>query len=168
MKSTYLVSALSTVALIAACSAVQQNAVTPTPGVPVAETVESFSAWPADTPHTLVVVARDADAPDRSLRQASISVVSGRGDPRSSPLARHAATDQQGVAMFERVASGGHTVDVRRIGYAPFRFVVVLRDKCRREVLEVYVGEQANCLFECPPTPGRAILTTCRRLPNER
>ena len=135
--------------------------------MPEAATVESLSPFATDTLPIVVLVVRDVDAPERPVSQASVWITAGRGDPRSSG-GRRGLSDENGRVTIERVGSGDHTIEVRRLGYAPFRFLARLRDNCRHQVLEIYIGQQALCLFDCPPTPARAVLTTCRRLPNER
>jgi uncharacterized Ntn-hydrolase superfamily protein len=111
----------------------------------------------------LVVVVRDVDEPDHVLQQAVVSLQNDFRHPESS-AARYATTGDDGRALIEIPRAGEQGVLIRRIGYAPFQFVANLRSPCQ-EVLEVYIAKAANCLSECPPTPARAVLTTCPGLP---
>ena len=82
-----------------------------------------------------------------------------------SDSALRASSSGDGVVTFDRLDPGEYAILVRRLAYAPFQLVVNLRPQCR-EVLEVYIGGQPLCLLECPSTPGRAVLTTCRKVSN--
>jgi len=133
------------------------------PGV---TTVESPYRSAAKSPAQLLVVVRDGDEPDRALPGATVYL--GRDNTNlQSASTLHASSNADGVVTFERLDPGEYAVLVRRLGYASFQFVVNLRPQCR-EVLEIYVGTQPLCLFECPSIPGRAVLTTCDRVSSER
>lgn len=142
----------------------------PTPAGPLTSpgvtTVESLRNSAVDIPARLVVVVRDGDSPDRNVPGSTVFL--GRDKTNlQSVSALHASAKTDGVVTFERLDPGEYAILVRQIGYEPFQFVVHLRPQCR-EVLEIYVGVQPLCLFECPSIPGRAVLTTCRKVSNER
>ena len=149
-----------------ACAGVRAPAPASVLTSPRVATVESLNNSAPNTPARLVIVVRDGDAPDRSVPGATVAL--GRDEASlQSVSALHVTAKADGVVTFERLDPGEYALLVRQIGYAPFQFVVSLRSQCR-EVLEVYLGQNPLCLFECSPTPGRAVLTTCRRLSNER
>lgn len=167
MKFTPFIAAFAIAASINGCLHRRLGPPAPDRAVLEATTVESLSPFATDTLPILVVVVRNVDAPERAVSQASVCIMADRGDPR---LSGHQCglSDENGLVTIERAGSGDRTIEVRRLGYAPFRFLATLRDNCRHQAVEIYIGQQAVCLFECTPTPGRAVLTTCRRLPNER
>ena len=167
MKFTSVIVGFGVVVSINGCLQRRVGAPAPDRAVAEATTVESLNPFARDTLPIVVLVVRDVDAPERSLSQASVWITPGRGDPRSS-TGRRGLSDENGRVTLQRMGGGDHTIEVRRLGYAPFIFLAPLRDNCLHQVLEIYIGQQAVCLFDCPPTPARAVLTTCGRLPNER
>jgi hypothetical protein len=122
-------------------------------------TVQRADRSSLDTARSLVVVVRDVDEPDHVLQQAVISLQNDFRHPEST-AARFATTGDDGRALIELPRAGEQGVLIRRIGYGQFQFVANLRSPCQ-EVLEVYIAKAANCLVTCPPTPARAVLTTC-------
>lgn len=167
MKCTSVIVGFAVVATITGCLHRRVGAPAADRAVAEATTVESLNPFARDTLPTVVLVVRDVDAPERAVSQASVWITAGRGDPRSS-TGRGWLSDENGRVTVQRMGSGDHMIEVRRLGYAPFIFLATLRDNCLHQVLEIYIGQQAVCLFECPPTPPRAVLTTCGQLPNER
>ena len=167
MKFTPFIAGFAIAASINGCLHRRLGPAAPDNAVLEATTVESLSPFATDTLPTLVLVVRNVDAPERPVSQASVWIMAGRGDPRSSGHQR-GLSDENGLVTIARAGSGDHTIEVRRLGYAPLRLLATLRDNCLHQVLEIYIGQQALCLFDCPPTPARAVLTTCSRLPNER
>jgi len=144
-----------------ACAGIRPPAPARSLTSPGVTTVESLRNSAADLPARLVVVVRDGDAPDRSVPGATVYLGQDKTNLQAVSTLR-ASSKADGVVTFERLDPGEYALLVRQIGYAPFEFVVNLRSQCR-EVLEVYLGQNPLCLFECSPTPGRAVLTTCRR-----
>ena len=114
-----------------------------------------------DTAGTLSIVVRDVDEPNLSLREAVV-VVAPSGGNLESPTTPPVLTDREGRATFVHLSDGRYDVLIRRVGYERLQIALDRRPRCR-EVLEVYLGQAPNCLFECPITPALAVLTTCRR-----
>lgn len=161
-----LLTQLAIAAAATACAGVRAPApasLTPSPRV---ATFESLNNSAPNTPTRLVIVVRDVDEPERGVVGAIVYLGRDKTDLRSDS-ALHASSNGDGVVALERLVPGEYAVLVRRLGYASFQFGVNLQPQCR-EVLEVYIGKAPLCLLQCSPTPGRAVLTTCRRLSNER
>jgi hypothetical protein len=111
-----------------------------------------------DTTRALKVLVRDVDDPETPIAEARV-IISPAAD---STRRRVFAVDAQGTALIRDLTPEKFTIRVHRIGYAPAAFLIPVRGVCK-EVLELYLGKQAMCLFQCPPTPARAVLTTCPR-----
>lgn len=84
MKFTPFIAGFAIAASINGC--LHRRLGPPAPGRDVLEatTVESLSPFATDTPPILVLVVRNVDAPERPVSQASVWIMAGRGDPRSS------------------------------------------------------------------------------------
>lgn len=145
---------------VAACVTLGQAA-RPSTGSSAVTIVERRADSSIDTARTFSIVVRDVDEPSHPLQEAVV-VVAPVGTDLEAASTPHALTDRDGQASFGRLSGGRYDVLVRRVGYQRFQFTVDRRPQCR-EVLEVYLGVAPNCLVECPITPARAVLTTCRR-----
>ena len=120
----------------------------------------------------LRIVVRDTDAPDQPIDQVCIVLV--RSDSIADRGGSCVSTNERGVVALSALAGGDYAVSVRRVGYHEARFTIRVRSKCA-QILEVYVTNALFPLDRCqvrtagappcdpapPPTPSRAVLTTC-------
>src|SRR5690348_11487769 len=146
--------------LVAACATLGQGTRTSTArsALTIVERARDASI---DTARTVSIVVRDVDEPNHPLQEAVV-VIAPVGTNLEAASTPHALTDRDGHVAFGRLSDGRYDVLVRRVGYHRFQFAIDRRAQCR-EILEVYIGVAPTCLVECPTTPARAVLTTCRR-----
>lgn len=107
----------------------------------------------------LRVLMRYADFPERT--ESGVRVVLRRRDSQAADSLVQ-LTDSAGVAAFADLEAGDYIADIRRIGFQPLIGVPMRIEPGCGTVVEVYLGIEALCLGECPPTPGRAVISTCR------
>lgn len=105
----------------------------------------------------LRVIVRNADAPEQTVWSVRVLLRDAKAADSTGRL-----TDSAGVAAFGALAAGAYLADIRRIGFASLNGVPIRIEPGCGTVVEVYLGLQALCLGECPPTPGRAVVSTCR------
>ena len=136
-------------------------------------TVPRAAALTSDTTNTLVVVVRDFRAPDQPI-EAAVVLLEARNETEPPPHSiRSAQTRPDGRTTFADLnADNVQGVIVRRIGFDPVHVIATFVSRCR-QTLEVYIDHAAiltELLWRTPPSPnpGRAVLTTCAPLPNER
>lgn|SRR5512146_2925332 len=137
-------------------------------------TIINSAAAGLRTPNTaLRIVIRDADAPDQPIDQANV-VVSPADSAAAGHPPRGVASNDRGIVAAMRLNGGEYTVAVRRIGYYEARFTIHVRSSCE-QFLEVYITRSIYQFDRCqvkttgsppcdpgpPPTPSRAVLTTC-------
>ena len=124
---------------------------------PVPVEVVIARALPRDTASVtrgvgaLVVIVRNVDKLEDVVAGATVVLDSARGF----------VTKADGVGRFDSVPAGNYLLSFRRIGFAPATAWVNVTSGCEARV-EVYLPVQANCLFDCPPSAPRVVLTTCR------
>ena len=145
--------------LLASVACYRVPAQSPTVTAPVSVVVHLQKGWP-DSARALTIVVRDADQPDRPLESAIVSIAHSATEPLRSPISS-VTTTGDGEATLVGIDGGEYRISARRIGYTPFTFDVRLRPNCQN-VIEIYLGQAVLCLFDCPSTPPRAVLTTCR------
>jgi hypothetical protein len=150
-------------------AAFAQAAITPTPVITVVSSDSRLRASYAG----LRIVVRDADAPDQPVDQAYVVVASPDSTATKRPPRGFSSSDR-GLVSAAGLDSGEVLVRVRRVGYHEARVAVHLRPSCE-QVLEIYIARSIVQLDRCqirtptsppcdpdpPPTPGRAVLTTC-------
>jgi hypothetical protein len=121
----------------------------------------------------LRIVVRDVDAPDQPVWEANVVVTSLDSAAGGRPT-HSASSNERAIITGLQLATGDYSVLVRRIGYDKARFAVRLRAGCE-QVLEVYIAQaifgfdrcqvrtagSPPCDLDPPPTPSRAVLTTC-------
>jgi hypothetical protein len=131
---------------------------------------EHARLWTSGT--SLRLVVRDVDAPDQPLSAATIDLTKASAIGNVRALA--VRTSEVGQGIVDSLASGEYSVRATRIGYRKFAFTLRLRSRCQ-QVLEVYLRREVDQLHRCqvmasttppcapdgPPTPSRAVLTTC-------
>lgn len=107
----------------------------------------------------LRVVIRAVDEPAEALVDATIRLWRGGAD--SLPAERHAASaDVRGTVAFDSVPAGEWHLDASRLGYQRYQIPVRAVAGCRT-VVELYLAYSITCLFDCPTTAPRAVVTTC-------
>src|SRR5688500_20163844 len=99
----------------------------------------------------LLVIVRNVDKPEDVVQGATVVLDSARGF----------ITKADGMGRFGHLPAGDYTLSFRRIGFAPIRARVTVSGGCEAR-LEVYLPIVAVCLFDCPPSSPRVVLTTCR------
>lgn len=107
----------------------------------------------------LQVLMRYADFPERTESGVRV-VLHRRNSPPTDSLMQ--LTDSAGVAAFASLEVGDYIADIRRLGFEPLVGVPIRIEPGCGTVAEVYLGIEAFCLGECPPTPGRAVISVCR------
>ncbi len=73
---------------------------------------------------------------------------------------RVASSDTFGNVRLDSLPAGDWHVEGLRIGYKPHSTVVRAVPGCRT-VVELYLEYSITCLFGCPTTPPRAVVTAC-------
>jgi hypothetical protein len=107
----------------------------------------------------LTVVVRTVDEPSIALAHATVRVWRVGAD--SVQQARlETPADTFAVARFDALPAGNWRVEGSQIGYSRHRVAIRSNPGCHT-VVELYLARSINCLFTCPTTPPRAVITTC-------
>ena len=154
MPSNMRIVAVGALAVLCACRqgqyAVAQDATVPVQ-VAIARSLPHDTANVARGVGALTVIVRNADKPEYVVQGATVVLDSARGF----------ITKADGLGRFDSVPAGDYLLSVRRIGFAPVAASIKVTSGCEARV-EVYLPVQGNCLFPCPPSSPRVVLTTCR------
>lgn len=155
---------LSTLSLIGTPCPGQQASAGSAPNPVSVVVVDRATLAFADTLKGLVIVVRDADLPDRTLSNSFVAIGPVGTDPRNG-RGRRLTMGPNGQAWVTRADTGALTVLALNIGYQRFQFDIRFQATCR-ETLEIYIARHPT-FFDGPPspppTPARAVLTTCSR-----
>jgi Carboxypeptidase regulatory-like domain len=160
MPRTRIPAALLIAVLATACHARP----TPVPAPAVAPALVVYARLPGarfapGDSVPLTVLVRQADDPRVSVQGAAV-VVHPAGATAAGPTAIGAYSDSTGHASFATLPPGEYRLLVRRIGYAAHTVPLTLPSGCPVAV-EVYLGMQFTCLFQCPAMPAHVTVTTC-------
>jgi protocatechuate 3,4-dioxygenase beta subunit len=102
---------------------------------------------------------RQADDPRVTVHGASVLAFPVSA-AMAAPAPIGAYTDSTGHASFPTLPPGTYRLQVRRLGYAAHAVPLMLPSGCPM-VVEVYLGIQSTCLFDCPAMPAHVTVTTC-------
>jgi len=164
-------------ATVAGFGTASAQSASPSPAiVPLTVVSMSYRRWAAGV--GLKFIVRDVNQPDSPIYYARAVV-----EPTNAAAgaALYATSDSSGTANLLVPVSGVYHVRILSIGYDRLEFNVRLEAECQ-QVVEVYVarsvdspgdvvytsGHEPKRKWSMTPTAGRAVLTTCPPLPNER
>lgn len=108
----------------------------------------------------LVIVIRQADHPVRPVQGARVRLLrASAARPDSFVLQRETPLD--GIVELDSMAVGKFVVRTHALGFRAEDVAVSILPGCFT-FIEIYLLTVPYCLYECPRTPPRATITTCR------
>ncbi len=106
------------------------------------------------------MLVRDVMSPGQSLNTARVFPTMDGNVPPGT-VAPFVATDSTGRAELDLIPSSTRYVLIRALAYQPVLVPVLGVPGCT-VYLEVYLTPDPFCTANCPDTPPRATVTTCR------